>query len=98
VFVYIWNKTNGSRISTYTLPGRRGSKEVCLNGSAARTCELHDEVIIALPRYQHAHEMKSQEAKVVTFNHSLGVNTVGEIIHYVWDEKGGFSLKECPTV
>ena len=33
-FVYIWNKATGERISTYVLPGERGSGVCCLNGAA----------------------------------------------------------------
>ena len=35
-FVYIWNKATGARISTYVLPGKRGSGVCCLNGGRRR--------------------------------------------------------------
>jgi aspartate 1-decarboxylase len=46
-FVEIWNKTTGARISTYVIPGERGSRCCVLNGAAARTCQVGDELIIA---------------------------------------------------
>ena len=46
-FVEIWNKTTGARISTYVIYGERGSRCCVLNGAAARTCQLGDELIIA---------------------------------------------------
>lgn len=46
-FVEIWNKTTGARISTYVLHGERGSRCCVLNGAAARTCQVGDELIIA---------------------------------------------------
>ena len=46
-FVEIWNKTTGARISTYVIPGERGSRCCVLNGAAARTCQIGDELIIA---------------------------------------------------
>lgn len=46
-FVEIWNKTTGARISTYVIHGRRGSRCCVLNGAAARTCQVGDELIIA---------------------------------------------------
>jgi aspartate 1-decarboxylase len=46
-FVEIWNKTTGSRISTYVIYGERGSRCCILNGAAARTCQIGDELIIA---------------------------------------------------
>ena len=46
-FVEIWNKTTGARISTYVIHGARGSGCCVLNGAAARTCQVGDELIIA---------------------------------------------------
>lgn len=46
-FVEIWNKTTGTRISTYVIHGERGSACCVLNGAAARTCQVGDELIIA---------------------------------------------------
>lgn len=37
---------NGSRFETYTLPGKRGSGVVAINGAAARLCSQGDRVII----------------------------------------------------
>lgn len=44
--VYINNATNGSRIMTYVLPGKRGSGEVCMNGGAALHADVGDTVHI----------------------------------------------------
>ncbi len=81
-FVYIWNKASGARISTYVLPGEKGSGVVCLNGAAARSCQVGDEVIISLSKYITNDEMKSRKAKVLTFNHDSKVNTIDEILEY----------------
>lgn len=45
--VSIWDVTNGARLSTYTLPGPRGSGVVCVNGAAAHHIHSGDVVIIA---------------------------------------------------
>lgn len=45
--VEIWDCTNGSRLSTYAIPGEPGSGEVCVNGAAAHRVKPHDVVIIA---------------------------------------------------
>lgn len=45
--VDIWNVTNGARLSTYALSAARGSREVMLNGAAARYAAVGDQVIIA---------------------------------------------------
>jgi aspartate 1-decarboxylase len=45
--VHVWNASNGSRLETYALPGRRGSGVICVNGAAARHAHPGDVVIIA---------------------------------------------------
>ena len=45
-FVYIWNKNNGQRITTYVIYGEPGSKCCVLNGAAARKVQPGDIVII----------------------------------------------------
>ena len=34
--ILVVNQTNGQRLETYIIPGKRGSREFCLNGAAAR--------------------------------------------------------------
>lgn len=50
-FVYIWNKNSGTRISTYVIYGEPGSRCCILNGAAARSCQIGDEVIICASEY-----------------------------------------------
>ncbi len=45
--VKIYNISNGERFDTYVIEGRRGSKEVCLNGAAARKGSVGDLIIVA---------------------------------------------------
>ncbi len=45
--VDIWDCTNGSRLTTYAIPGEPGSGEVCINGAAAHLVKPGDLVIIA---------------------------------------------------
>lgn len=45
--VDVWDCTNGARLSTYVIPGERGSGEICINGAAAHRVKPHDLVIIA---------------------------------------------------
>ena len=44
--VQVVNKNNGARFETYIIPGKRGARDICLNGAAARLAQLGDEVII----------------------------------------------------
>jgi len=45
--VAVWNVTNGNRLETYAIEGKRGSGVICLNGAAARLMAPQDLVIIA---------------------------------------------------
>ena len=44
--VEVLNLNNGSRIETYAMKGKKNSGRICLNGSAARSGAVGDEVII----------------------------------------------------
>ena len=44
--VQIVNNNNGERLETYTIRGEEGSGVICLNGAAARRCQVGDVVII----------------------------------------------------
>ena len=44
--VQIVNINNGERLETYVIKGQRGSKEICLNGPAARKVQKGDLIII----------------------------------------------------
>ena len=45
--VDVYDCTRGSRLTTYVIPGERGSGEICINGAAAHLVKPHDVVIIA---------------------------------------------------
>jgi aspartate 1-decarboxylase len=42
----IYNVDNGERFTTYAIRERRGSREICLNGAAARRAAIGDRLII----------------------------------------------------
>ncbi len=44
--VQVVNINNGTRLETYTIPGKRGSREVCMNGPAARLAQVGDRIIV----------------------------------------------------
>ncbi|MBN2653890.1 MAG: aspartate 1-decarboxylase [Nitrospirae bacterium] len=44
--VMISNLNNGERFETYVIPGKRGSREICLNGPTARKGLVGDTIII----------------------------------------------------
>lgn len=63
--VQIVNNNNGARLETYTIPGKRGSGVICLNGAAAR-CALEGDIVIIIAYAQmDEKEAKALEPKVV---------------------------------
>jgi aspartate 1-decarboxylase len=44
--VHVVNVTNGERLITYVIKGKRGSGIICLNGAAAHKARIGDIVII----------------------------------------------------
>lgn len=67
-FVEIWNKNSGARISTYVILGERGSRCCVLNGAAARTCQVGDQIIICNSTYLDESRLTSLKPKVLTFD------------------------------
>jgi aspartate 1-decarboxylase len=45
--VHVWDVTNGTRLVTYALVGKRGSGAICVNGAGARLIKPGDIIIIA---------------------------------------------------
>lgn len=79
-FVYIWNKNNGARISTYVIYGEPGSRCCVLNGAAARSCQRGDEVIICASEYiADRKELYDINTNVLTFDKD---NNVKEHLRY----------------
>jgi len=44
--VDVVNINNGERFSTYVIKGKRGQRDICLNGAAARKVHKGDKIII----------------------------------------------------
>lgn len=45
--VSVWDITNGERLETYVIKGKRNSGEICMNGAAAKKMKKGDKIIIA---------------------------------------------------
>lgn len=78
-FVDIWNKTTGSRISTYVIHGERGSRCCALNGAAARTCQVGDELIIAVRAEVETAELEQVHPRVAIFDEH---NRIVQLVEY----------------
>lgn len=78
--VEIVNINNGERFSTYVIEGKRGKKDICLNGAAARKAEVGDRIIIIA--YANMNEQERSEFKphVVLVD---GNNNIEEIRDFI---------------
>ncbi len=63
--VQIVNINNGSRLETYTIPGAAGSREVCMNGPAARMTNVGDRVIVIAYARMSEEEAREHKPRVV---------------------------------
>ncbi len=66
--VQVVNVNNGSRLETYTIPGPRGSRVVCLNGPAARLHAVGDRVIVISYAQMTPEEAKAHKPRIVIMN------------------------------
>ena len=63
--VQVVNVTNGERLETYAIPGRRDSGVICLNGAAAHKASVGDVVIIISYAQMDFEEAKTFAPNVV---------------------------------
>jgi len=63
--VDIVNVNNGERFSTYTIPGERGKRDICLNGAAARKVHKGDKIIIIAYATMSAEEADAYQPRIV---------------------------------
>ncbi len=74
----IWDVDNGARLSTYILPGPRGSGTICINGAAARLVRPGDKVILATFAEMEEAEARKHQPKVVLVDDK---NRIREVDH-----------------
>lgn len=63
--VQIVNINNGARLDTYTIPGKSGSREVCMNGPAARLTNVGDRIIVISYARMSEEEARKHKPRVV---------------------------------
>jgi aspartate 1-decarboxylase len=66
--VHVLDVDNGARFETYTIAGERGSREVKVNGAAARLVHTGDTVIVVSYASYDERELESYEPTVVHVN------------------------------
>ena len=75
--VEIYDITNGNRLETYAISGRRGSGEICVNGAAARLVLPNDLVIICCYGMFAEQAVRNHQARIVLVdenNHPIDKN------------------------
>ena len=63
--VHVLNIENGARLVTYVIKGLRGSKEICLNGPAAKRIAVGDTVIIVSYATMDFEEAKTFKPQII---------------------------------
>ena len=66
--VDILNINNGERFQTYIIAGKRGNKDFCLNGAAARKAQVGDKIIICSYAQMTPDEAKNFKPSIVQLN------------------------------
>lgn len=78
--VAVVNITNGERLETYLIKGERGSKQICLNGAAARKGAPGDRIIIITYATMSEEEAKKHKPTIVLVNEH---NMIVELKHTI---------------
>ena len=76
--VDIYDITNGARLRTYTIPGKKGSGTVCINGAAAHLVKAGDRVILAAYAQMTPEEARAHRPRVVLVDAENHIRKVSE--------------------
>ncbi|MCX8030706.1 MAG: aspartate 1-decarboxylase [Thermodesulfovibrionales bacterium] len=68
--VMISNVNNGERFETYVIPGKVGSRQICLNGPTARKGLVGDKIIIFSYCLLDETQIKDFKPKIIKLNES----------------------------
>ncbi len=63
--VSIYDITNGNRLDTYVIKGKRQSGVICMNGAAARKVAVHDLIIIVSYAALDFEEAKNFKPRII---------------------------------
>lgn len=74
--IEIVNVNNGERFSTYIIEGIAGSKDMCLNGAAARKVEIGDKIIVIAYGSYNETELDSYKPTVVHVDENNNITEI----------------------
>ncbi len=63
--VQVVDNTNGARLETYVIPGKRGSGCICMNGAAAHLIHVGDTIIIIAYALMTEEETKTFKPSII---------------------------------
>ncbi len=76
---------SGERLETYVIEGEKGSREICLNGAAARKILTGDRVIIMAFGLMEEEKAKEYKPKIVTLDENNSI--IDEEYHVEKDDQ-----------
>lgn len=71
--VDILNINNGERFQTYIIAGKRGNRDFCLNGAAARKAQKGDKIIICAYAQMTPEEAKTFKPAIVQIDENNNI-------------------------
>ncbi len=74
--VDIVNINNGERFQTYVIKGKAGSKDMCLNGAAARKVEIGDKIIVIAYASYNESELETYKPTVVIVDEKNNIDMI----------------------
>ncbi len=74
--VDIVNINNGERFSTYIIKGKRGQRDICLNGAAARKVQKGDKIIIIAYAVFEEEELQNYKAQIVFLDNENNIELI----------------------
>jgi aspartate 1-decarboxylase len=76
--VDVVNINNGARFTTYAIPGKPHSGEICLNGAAARLGQVGDRIIIITYINLNENEFENHHPKAILLDENNHIKSVQE--------------------
>ena len=97
--VQVVDNTNGARLETYVIPGKRGSGCICINGAAAHLVHVGDTVIIMAYALMTEDEVKSLIAEIKAATGASSPKDMGKIMKELSPKvKGRFDAKRASAL
>jgi len=74
--VDVVNINNGERFQTYIIKGKAGSKDICINGAAARKVEIGDKIIVIAYALYNEVELENYTPTVVLVDNKNSIDLI----------------------